>query len=83
MAYTNQLEEILPREGYIIYYDYSIGGFTLDEWLIHWAWQYFINSITVDEYLEKIDYISADMPGVYESRRWDEHTRYLEVLRRQ
>lgn len=72
---------MMEREGYIIYYDYKIGGFTLNEWLIYWAWKYFINSINVLEYLEKIEYITIDMPGVLDAERWDAHTDYLELIK--
>lgn len=70
----------LERKGFIIYYDWEIGGFTLDEWLVHWSWMYFISAIDVDEYLERIDYISPELPGVLDAERWEAHTRYLRLL---
>lgn len=73
----------LERKDYIIYYDWQIGGYTVDEWLIHWTWLYFINSVNVIEYMERIDYITAEMPGALDSNRWQPFYDYMERIREQ
>lgn len=58
------------------------GGFTVDEWLVYWSWQYFISTIDVETYIEQIDYIELEMPGALEHERWEAHADYLKLLSR-